>query len=158
MIDRPFFLIASFIACLSHRAIAADSSGTYPIPVGMTRLTVERSDEPLLYRQDTLIALNGRPTGTLARGAKIQIDLPPGTWRISAKTHPTAEQSMITLTLHANTESRVRVELDPVRFPPQGNAFELGNLLRQSLDAPSDDRQALFRLRQIAPEIPEGGR
>jgi hypothetical protein len=100
----------------------------------------------------------GRPAGQLSRGARLQVDLAPGAWRVSARTRPTAEQSILTVTLKRNETTHVRVELDPVRFPPKGGIDGLGNLLRESLDAPNDDRQALFRLREMVLEVPEGDR
>lgn len=70
----------------------------------------------------------------------------------------TAEQSVLAVSLRANTESHVRVVLDSVRFPPEDNASGLGNLARQSLDAPNDDRLPLFQLQLLIAEAPEGDR
>lgn len=158
MIDRPFLLFAIWLLGLSGQVAAAGPGPIYPIPDSMARLTIERSEEPLLYRQDALIALNGRPVGALSRGAKLELELAPGTWRVSVRARPTAEQSVLAVSLKANTESRVRVLLDPVRFPPDGNASGLANLVRQSLDAPHDDRLPLFKLQQLVVETPEGDR
>jgi hypothetical protein len=158
MIDRSFLLLSAWLLSLSGQAVGDGQGPIYPIPDGMARLTIERSEEPLLFRQDALIALNGRPVGTLSRGAKLQMDLAPGTWRVSVRARPTAEQSVLAVSLKANTESRVRVLLDPIRFPPEGNASGLANLVRQSLDAPHDDRLPLFKLEQIVVETPEGDR
>lgn len=158
MIDRPFLLLSALLLGLPGQLVAEGQGPLYPIPDGMARLIVERSEEPLLYRQDALIALNGRPVGTLSRGAALQLELAPGAWRVSVRTRPTAEQSVLAVSLKANTESRVRVLLDPVRFPPDGNASGLANLARQSLDAPNDDRLPLFKLQQVVAETPEGDR
>lgn len=158
MIDRSFLLFAAWLLSLTGPVVAAGPGPLYPIPDGMARLTIERSEEPLVVRQDALIALNGRPIGTLSRGAKLELELAPGTWRVSVRTRPTAEQSVLAVSLKANTESRVRVLLDPIRFPPEGNASGLANLVRQSLDAPHDDRLPLFKLQQLVVETPEGDR
>lgn len=158
MIDRPFLLLSAWLLSLPGQ-VAADSQGLiYPIPDGMARLIIERSEEPLLYRQEALISLNGRPVGALSRGAKLELELAPGTWRVSVRARPTAEQSVLTVNLETKTESRVRVLLDPVRFPPEGNMSGLANLVRQSLDAPHDDRLPLFKLQQLVVETPEGDR
>lgn len=158
MIARTLFLFFVLSISLTGRALAGNNGVIYPIPEGMARLVVERPDELLLYRQDALILLNGRPVGNLARGARLQLDLAPGTWRLSAQARPTAEHSILPVTLKANAVSQVRVELDPVRFPPERGVSGLGNLMRQSLDAPNDDRLPLFKLREVVIEIPEGDR
>lgn len=156
MINQPFRLLAFLLTVFCGQA-AADANGIFfPIPAGMARLIIERADEALIVRQDALIALNGRPIGNLTRGGALRLDLAPGTWRVSASARPSAEHSILSVTLDAKHETRVRVELDPARFPAGGGIAGLSNLTRQSLDAPNDDRLPLFRLRQIIVETPEG--
>lgn len=158
MIERAFFYSSALLFFLSGQVFAEAGKVTQPITQGMAKLVVERSNQSILSLQEALISLNGRPAGTLAGGGKLQVDLPAGTWRLSVQARPTAEHAVLVVNLGAGKESVVRVELDPVRFPPQGNASGLGYLIRQSLDAPHDDRQPLFRLRQIVSDATEGER
>ena len=155
MIDRYFFCFVALLFSTSGYALAEEKGQNYPIAAGAGRLIVERTEEHLLYRQNALISLNGRTVGSLSRGQKLQLDLAPGTWRLSAQTRPSAEHVVLAVTIKENTASHVHVELDPARFPQQGG---WGNLITQSLDAPNDDRQPLFRLRQVIVETPEGER
>ena len=158
MINQTFRLLALLLAVTCQPAIADATGVIYPIPEGMARLVIERTEAPLLYRQDAIIALNGRQLGALARGASLQLDLAPGIWRVSASARPGAEHTLLAVILKENSETRVHVELDPARFSTGGGFAGLSNLLRQSLDAPNDDRLPLFRLRQIVAETPEGER
>lgn len=154
MIDRTFVLLVALLVSPANPAWAQGAGAIEAIPRGMARLIVERADELILNRQEAVIALNGRPIGSLAAGGRLQINLAPGAWRVSARHRPGAEPAVLPVALKAGSESRLRVELDPVRFPPERSALGLGNLVRQSLDAPNDDRIALFRLRQVVAESP----
>ena len=158
MINQTFRQFALLLALGCQTAIADSSGLIYPIPEGLARLIIERADEPLLYRQDAMISLNGRQMGALARGSSLQMDLAPGIWRVSASARVGAEHTLLAVKLKENSELRVLVELDPTRFSRGGGIAGLSNLLRQSMNAPNDDRLPLFRLRQIVTEIPEGER
>lgn len=154
MIERTFVVLAALLLAPPNPAWAQGAGAIEVIPHGMARLIVERADELILNRQEAVIALNGRPIGSLAAGGRLQINLAPGAWRLSVRHRPSAEPTVLPVALKAGSESRVRVELDPVRFPPEKNALGIGNLLRQSIDAPNDDRLPLFRLRQVVAESP----
>ena len=153
---KMIFQFLAFITFLIPNALLADATLSYPVPDGMARLIVERGEDPLLFGENVLVALNGRGVGTLAKGAKLSLDLAPGIWRVSARTRPAATPSLISVTLKANIESRIRIELDPVRFPSGQGVTGLGKLIVQSMDAPNDDRTPLFLLREVVIEVPEG--
>lgn len=155
MIERTFVFLTALLLSGTY-SLSVSAGVDNPIPNGFARLHVVRAEEPLLYRQDALIALNGRPIGSLARGTSLTLDLAPGIWRLSARTRPSAEQAIVEIKLEANRISRIRVELDPSRFPPERNTTGLLDLVRNSLEAPIDDRLPLFMLRTLAPETPEG--
>jgi len=158
MIARYFRLTAALLAIAASTALAAGDDRIYPIPEGMARLTIVRSDDVMLNLQEAVIALNGRAVGSLTVGASLRFDLPPGIWRVAVSTRPTAEQVVLPVTLTPAVETRVHVELDPARFPAGSGVAGLPNFIRQSIDGPGDDRQALFRLREVVREIPEGDR
>jgi hypothetical protein len=153
MIDRSFLFLAGLLFCvfgaLRDNAYAQD----YPIPAGLTRLTIERADDSLAHIQ-SLISLNGRRIGNLPTGGRLSTDLQPGLWRVSVRTRPSAEPSVLAVTLLGDTTTRIEVSVDSTRLPQQSGFWALGALLRESLSGPNDDRSPLFVLREVRTESP----
>lgn len=158
MIDRAFPLFFAIALNLSSAAFGSDKGVVSSARDAEAILIVERTDSTLPIGQMALIALNGRPVGQLQSGEHLTLKVAPGKWRLTVQNRPTAEHSLLAIELSAGKEKWIRVELDPIRFPPERNGLGVINSLRQSIDAPNDDRRPLFILREVAQELPKSGR
>lgn len=121
-----------------------------PLADGMARLRIVRSDETIAWPAKALIRVAGRPVAELGAGDEHLIDLRAGRVVITAAHGPGATASALSLDLVAGRGHRVLVGLDPVRFPAYDGPLRPLQFLRESLDAPHDDRRPLFRLGIVA--------
>lgn len=117
----------------------------------MARLRVVRSDETLALPQRAQIRIGGRPAAELGAGEEHVVDLPAGPVVVTAATRPGATAATLSLTLVAGRSYRVRIVLEPDRFPPYDGPLSPLRFVRESIAAPHDDRRPMFRL-QAVPE------
>ena len=139
-------------ACASPPAstgISGASGYAPPLAEGSTRLRIVRSDEALAVPRAAQIRVAGKFVTELDAGGEHLLDLPAGPVTVTATHRMAAAAAPLRLDLAAGGSYRVLVTLDPERFPPYDGPLRQLKFLRESLDAPNDDRRSMFRLQQI---------
>lgn len=121
----------------------------------MARLRIVRSDEALAVPRGAQIRVAGKYVAELDAGGEVVVVLPAGPVTVTATHRMAAPALPLNLGLAAGRSYRVLVTLDPERFPPYDGPLRPLKFLRESLDAPNDDRRSMFRLQQVTePERP----
>ena len=118
---------------------------TPPIASGFSRVTIERSEEFIAARPVARIKINGTLRAELGRGESYSTDLPVGRYVISVESRPGSPGVSLEQSLAAGMEHRVRVSLDPVRFPAYDDAWRPLKFFRESFSS-GDSLRPLFAI------------
>lgn len=160
-------MIVRIVVCTAVLALAACAGPTRPTGVagavgytpplaeGMARLRLARSDEVTLLPQKAQLRVDGRLVAELGASEQHVLDLPAGRHVVAVSQRAAAASDVLPLDAAAGRAYRILVVLDPARFPPYDGPLRPLQFVRESLDAPNDDRRPMFRLRRIGePERP----